>query len=253
MSRPGARPSPSTPTGRPARPGDRRGAEGRRRRPEPGRPRPLRRRGPRPRLPGRDGGHRPRPGHGPLRHRPLRDVPSSGPTSWSRCAAAATQAAWCSPTTRAVHGLVRPWPLDNLKNWHYLHVSQDVLPYLREHDVPESDIGLMLVANPAASSPRTVTAPLGPSPWPGSTGRGIHGTPPAGCLPPGSVSWGEGQAQVPWYSATPGCQPVPGGDRLRTSLLIVVAAGSKKRPRRTPPDGRTVMATGKTGGHSGRV
>ena len=30
-----------------------------------------------------------------------------------------------------------PGTLDDLKNWHYLHVSQDVLPYLREHGVPE--------------------------------------------------------------------------------------------------------------------
>ena len=42
-----------------------------------------------------------------------------------------------------------PGTLDDLKNWHYLHVSQDVLPYLREHGVPESDIDQMLVANPA--------------------------------------------------------------------------------------------------------
>jgi phosphotriesterase-related protein len=42
-----------------------------------------------------------------------------------------------------------PGRLDDLKNWHYLHVSQDVLPYLREHGVPDSDIDAMLVANPA--------------------------------------------------------------------------------------------------------
>jgi phosphotriesterase-related protein len=42
-----------------------------------------------------------------------------------------------------------PGRLDDLKDWHYLHVSQDVLPYLREHGVPESDIGAMLVTNPA--------------------------------------------------------------------------------------------------------
>ena len=42
-----------------------------------------------------------------------------------------------------------PGTLDDLKNWHYLHVSQDVLPYLREHGVPESDIDQMLTANPA--------------------------------------------------------------------------------------------------------
>jgi phosphotriesterase-related protein len=42
-----------------------------------------------------------------------------------------------------------PGRLDDLKNWHYLHVSQDVLPYLREHGVPDSDIDTMLTANPA--------------------------------------------------------------------------------------------------------
>ena len=42
-----------------------------------------------------------------------------------------------------------PGRLDDLKNWHYLHVSQDVLPYLREHGVPEADIDAMLVTNPA--------------------------------------------------------------------------------------------------------
>jgi phosphotriesterase-related protein len=41
-----------------------------------------------------------------------------------------------------------PGRLDDLKNWHYLHVSQDVLPYLREHGVPDSDIDAMLVTNP---------------------------------------------------------------------------------------------------------
>jgi phosphotriesterase-related protein len=42
-----------------------------------------------------------------------------------------------------------PGRLDDLKDWHYLHVSQDVLPYLREHGVPDTDIGAMLTANPA--------------------------------------------------------------------------------------------------------
>jgi len=42
-----------------------------------------------------------------------------------------------------------PGRLDDLKDWHYLHVSQDVLPYLREHGVPGTDIDAMLVTNPA--------------------------------------------------------------------------------------------------------
>ena len=42
-----------------------------------------------------------------------------------------------------------PGSLDNLKHWHYLHVSQDVLPYLREHGVSEDQIDAMLVATPA--------------------------------------------------------------------------------------------------------
>jgi phosphotriesterase-related protein len=50
-----------------------------------------------------------------------------------------------------------PGSLDDLKDWHYLHVSQDVLPYLREHDVPEDQIDAMLVRNPA----RILAGPAG--------------------------------------------------------------------------------------------
>lgn len=42
-----------------------------------------------------------------------------------------------------------PGSIDDLKDWHYLHVSRDVLPYLREHGVPEAGIDAMMVANPA--------------------------------------------------------------------------------------------------------
>jgi phosphotriesterase-related protein len=42
-----------------------------------------------------------------------------------------------------------PGSLAPLKDWHYLHVSQDVLPYLRDHGVSDDDIDAMLVANPA--------------------------------------------------------------------------------------------------------
>jgi len=42
-----------------------------------------------------------------------------------------------------------PGSLDDLKHWHYLHVSQDVLPYLRDHGVTEDQIDAMLIRNPA--------------------------------------------------------------------------------------------------------
>jgi phosphotriesterase-related protein len=42
-----------------------------------------------------------------------------------------------------------PGSLDDLKHWHYLHISQDVLPYLRGHGVTEDEIDAMLVRNPA--------------------------------------------------------------------------------------------------------
>jgi phosphotriesterase-related protein len=42
-----------------------------------------------------------------------------------------------------------PGTLDDLKDWHYLHVSQDVLPYLSDHGVTEDQIDAMLVRNPA--------------------------------------------------------------------------------------------------------
>jgi phosphotriesterase-related protein len=50
-----------------------------------------------------------------------------------------------------------PGSLDDLKHWHYLHISQDVLPYLREHGVTDDEIDTMLVRNPArilAGSPK---------------------------------------------------------------------------------------------------
>ena len=42
-----------------------------------------------------------------------------------------------------------PGSLDDLKHWHYLHVSQDVVPYLRDHGVTDEEIDTMLVKNPA--------------------------------------------------------------------------------------------------------
>jgi len=42
-----------------------------------------------------------------------------------------------------------PGSLDDLKQWHYLHISQDVLPYLRDHGVTDDEIDTMLVRNPA--------------------------------------------------------------------------------------------------------
>jgi phosphotriesterase-related protein len=42
-----------------------------------------------------------------------------------------------------------PGSLDDLKQWHYLHVSQDVLPYLKSHGVTDDQIDAMLVRNPA--------------------------------------------------------------------------------------------------------
>jgi hypothetical protein len=42
-----------------------------------------------------------------------------------------------------------PRSLTALTDWHYLHISQDVLPYLRDHGVPDDDVDAMLVRNPA--------------------------------------------------------------------------------------------------------
>jgi phosphotriesterase-related protein len=42
-----------------------------------------------------------------------------------------------------------PGSLADLKQWHYLHVSQDVLPYLRAHGVPDDQIDTMLIRTPA--------------------------------------------------------------------------------------------------------
>jgi phosphotriesterase-related protein len=42
-----------------------------------------------------------------------------------------------------------PGSLDDLHDWHYLHVSRDVLPYLRGHGVADDQIDAMLVRTPA--------------------------------------------------------------------------------------------------------
>jgi phosphotriesterase-related protein len=39
--------------------------------------------------------------------------------------------------------------LAELKDWHYLHVSQDVVPYLRDHGVSADELDAMLVRTPA--------------------------------------------------------------------------------------------------------
>lgn len=41
-----------------------------------------------------------------------------------------------------------PGVMDLLPQWHYLHIEQDVLPYLREHGVTDEQIDTMLVGNP---------------------------------------------------------------------------------------------------------
>ena len=43
---------------------------------------------------------------------------------------------------------IDPDALAFLPQWHYLHIEQDVLPYLREHGVTEAQVTTMLVANP---------------------------------------------------------------------------------------------------------
>lgn len=42
-----------------------------------------------------------------------------------------------------------PGTLDSLRNWHYLHISQDVLPYLLAHEVTQDQIDTMLERIPA--------------------------------------------------------------------------------------------------------
>ena len=40
--------------------------------------------------------------------------------------------------------------LSKLKDWHYLHVSQDVVPYLRDHGVSADQLDAMLIRTPAS-------------------------------------------------------------------------------------------------------
>jgi phosphotriesterase-related protein len=43
---------------------------------------------------------------------------------------------------------IDPGVLPMLPQWHYLHIEQEVLPYLRAHGVTEEQITTMLVDNP---------------------------------------------------------------------------------------------------------
>jgi len=43
---------------------------------------------------------------------------------------------------------VAPGVMEFLPQWHYLHIEQEVLPYLREHGVTEEQITAMLIDNP---------------------------------------------------------------------------------------------------------
>jgi phosphotriesterase-related protein len=41
-----------------------------------------------------------------------------------------------------------PGVMDLLPQWRYTHIHEEVLPYVREHGVPEEQIETMLVDNP---------------------------------------------------------------------------------------------------------
>lgn len=43
---------------------------------------------------------------------------------------------------------IDPAALAQLPQWHYLHIGEDVLPYLRAHGVSEQQVTAMLVDNP---------------------------------------------------------------------------------------------------------
>ena len=43
---------------------------------------------------------------------------------------------------------LEPGAMDLMPQWHYLHIEQDVLPYLRDHGVKDDQIDTMLVDTP---------------------------------------------------------------------------------------------------------
>jgi phosphotriesterase-related protein len=59
---------------------------------------------------------------------------------------------------------IDPAVLPFLPQWHYLHIGQEVLPYVRERGVTDDQINAMLVANPrrffATTSPSLTGAPV---------------------------------------------------------------------------------------------
>ena len=89
-------------------------------------------------------------GHGPVRHQPRDDVRGARrhrrgdvPAGLRRAdgAVAGRRPATSTGSTRT------SWRF--LPQWHYLHIHEEVLPYLREHGVTEEQIDTMLVGQPA--------------------------------------------------------------------------------------------------------
>ncbi|WP_157936729.1 hypothetical protein [Geodermatophilus chilensis] len=56
------------------------------------------------------------------------------PAPWSRCAGAATPGAWSSPRRRLLLRRGPPGARADVPSWHYTHIHEEVLPYLRQQE-----------------------------------------------------------------------------------------------------------------------
>ena len=61
--------------------------------------------------------------------------------------------------SRYFHDALGPDVLPFLPQWHYLHIHNEVLPYAREHGVTETQIAIMLTANPRRLFEKTGGSP----------------------------------------------------------------------------------------------
>ena len=136
---------------------------------------------------------------------------------------AATRAAWCSPTTRpatstgfgAAHDAARAAAAPN---WHYEHITDDVLPALLASGVTEEQIDTMMVDNPRRYF----------------TGEGPHEGPQQPChRTERHVRHDRRRPRRGRHQAVRGPAPQPGGDAPRGGR----PAGARPRPwssRRRP-------------------
>jgi phosphotriesterase-related protein len=109
----------------------------------------------------------------------------------------------------AVHAAAAP-------NWHFEHISDDVLPALRESGVSDEQIRQMLVSRPAAARGcGTATCGTGRRGWPVAYGPRVSGAGTGWRSTSVTGSTGHWRSSAPSSRAASWCQSIPGSPTTR--------------------------------------